>query len=315
MRTLLQIGEVAQLLGVTTKTIRHYQKVGLIQEPERTASGYRLFSVHDLLRVQRIRRLQALGLSLKQIKIILFQYPPEGSKDAENSMQYSNIGQRQTVPVNKPKKSVAIVLDESVQERALREVLQTLDEELQKEIEQLQARRQRIGTLLNETSFSNLEQLAIESPGFALAQELLGERIASISPEVMEREKRAWSLLDTFHWPGEYRSAIGQMVQHFANQPELLSGLILFSEQLVFLASLPEDTPEVEKLLEECLRQTDLIELLQSINTYSETINAMRHPFGKIFGELLGDSFSPAQWRFLRGLAKHIKMTDKDRQA
>ena len=71
MRTLLQIGEIAQLLGVTPKTIRHYQKIGLIAEPDRTEAGYRLFNAQDLLRLQRIRRLQALGLSLKQIKTLL----------------------------------------------------------------------------------------------------------------------------------------------------------------------------------------------------------------------------------------------------
>lgn len=44
MRTQLHIGEVAQLLGVTPRTIRHYQKVGLLAEPERTGAGYRLYA-------------------------------------------------------------------------------------------------------------------------------------------------------------------------------------------------------------------------------------------------------------------------------
>ncbi len=64
----LHIGEVAHLLGVTQKTIRHYHKVGLLAEPARSQGGYRLYTTSDLRRVLRIRRLQALGLSLKQIK-------------------------------------------------------------------------------------------------------------------------------------------------------------------------------------------------------------------------------------------------------
>src|SRR5437879_12380770 len=74
MSTQLLIGEVAKLLGITQKTIRHYHKVGLLAEPQRTESGYRLYSAGDLLRLQRIRRLQALGLSLKQIKILLGEH-------------------------------------------------------------------------------------------------------------------------------------------------------------------------------------------------------------------------------------------------
>ncbi len=70
MRTQLHIGEVAQLLGITSKAIRYYHKLGLLKEPERTEAGYRLYGTHDVLRLQRIRRLQALGLSLNQIKTV-----------------------------------------------------------------------------------------------------------------------------------------------------------------------------------------------------------------------------------------------------
>lgn len=51
MRTQLHIGEIAQLLGVTPKAIRHYQKVGLLAEPERTEAGYRLYGAQELLRL------------------------------------------------------------------------------------------------------------------------------------------------------------------------------------------------------------------------------------------------------------------------
>lgn len=72
-RTQLHIGEVAQLLGVTPKTIRHYQRIGLLNEPERTRAGYRLYNAQDILHLHRIKRLQSLGLSLKQIKALLGQ--------------------------------------------------------------------------------------------------------------------------------------------------------------------------------------------------------------------------------------------------
>ena len=71
MRDRLTIGEVAKLTGVTTKTVRHYHKMELLPEPERSESGYRLYSAEDLLRLQRIRRLRSFGLSLRQVKTVL----------------------------------------------------------------------------------------------------------------------------------------------------------------------------------------------------------------------------------------------------
>jgi DNA-binding transcriptional MerR regulator len=60
----LSIGEVARLVGVTTKIIRHYEKVRLLGAPQRSEARYRLYAADDLLRLQRVRRLQSLGLSL-----------------------------------------------------------------------------------------------------------------------------------------------------------------------------------------------------------------------------------------------------------
>jgi DNA-binding transcriptional MerR regulator len=67
----LLIGEVAELLGVTPKAIRHYEKLGLIGKPGRSESGYRLYAADDLLQLHRIKRLQSLGLSLGRVKGIL----------------------------------------------------------------------------------------------------------------------------------------------------------------------------------------------------------------------------------------------------
>lgn len=75
MRELLQIGEIARLVGVSTKTIRYYHEITLLPEPERTGSGYRLYTAQHLLRLQRIRRLRALGLSLERIREILNETP------------------------------------------------------------------------------------------------------------------------------------------------------------------------------------------------------------------------------------------------
>lgn len=70
MDSSLLIGEAAALLGITTKTLRHYEKLGLVT-PGRSENGYRIYSPEQVLRLLRIRRLQSLGLSLRQIKLIL----------------------------------------------------------------------------------------------------------------------------------------------------------------------------------------------------------------------------------------------------
>ncbi len=65
------IGEAAKQVGMNPKTIRYYEGLGLLSEPERTESGYRLYSEADLERLSFIKGGKALGLSLNEIKDIL----------------------------------------------------------------------------------------------------------------------------------------------------------------------------------------------------------------------------------------------------
>lgn len=83
MREQLHIGEIARLVGVSAKTIRSYHHIGLLAEPERTVSGYRLYSAEHLLRLQRIRYLQVLGLPRQRIREILMQ----ASQDHERALR------------------------------------------------------------------------------------------------------------------------------------------------------------------------------------------------------------------------------------
>ena len=71
------IGEVAQLAGVTPKTLRHYHQIGLLPEPARDANNYRVYSIDQLEKVQLILRLKDIGLSLKRIKSIFEANDPD----------------------------------------------------------------------------------------------------------------------------------------------------------------------------------------------------------------------------------------------
>ena len=67
----MKIGEFARGAGTTTKTIRFYERQGLLPVAHRTASGYRAYGPDDVDRLDFIRRAKRLGLSLEEIKGVL----------------------------------------------------------------------------------------------------------------------------------------------------------------------------------------------------------------------------------------------------
>lgn len=67
----MRIGELADRLGINTKTIRYYESIGLLPAPQRTSSGYRHYSAADLDRPTFIKTSQRLAMSLSEIREIL----------------------------------------------------------------------------------------------------------------------------------------------------------------------------------------------------------------------------------------------------
>lgn len=67
----MRIGELAGELDINPRTLRFYETVGLLPEPDRTPSGYRDYDEDALERVRFIKSAQRLGLSLDDIKEIL----------------------------------------------------------------------------------------------------------------------------------------------------------------------------------------------------------------------------------------------------
>ncbi|GGI92692.1 MerR family transcriptional regulator [Deinococcus wulumuqiensis R12] len=74
-----KVGEVAARLGLTLRTLKYYEELGLVT-PERTGSRYRMYSEADVQRLERIRRMRALGLSLGTIQAIS-THPQESDPD------------------------------------------------------------------------------------------------------------------------------------------------------------------------------------------------------------------------------------------
>ncbi len=65
------IGRAAAAAGLTAKTLRYYERLGLLSPAERTASGYRVYSAVDIRRLGFIVKAKHLGLSLREIREIV----------------------------------------------------------------------------------------------------------------------------------------------------------------------------------------------------------------------------------------------------
>ena len=73
-----RINEFARLAGVTVKTLRHYDRLGLLK-PRRTDARYRLYAPADRERLEQIASLKFIGLPLKQIKTLLDSDAPHAA--------------------------------------------------------------------------------------------------------------------------------------------------------------------------------------------------------------------------------------------
>jgi DNA-binding transcriptional MerR regulator len=69
--TTLRISELASKGKVHPETVRYYEREGLMRPPQRTPSGHRAYAPGDVLRLRFIKRSQALGFTLTEIKELL----------------------------------------------------------------------------------------------------------------------------------------------------------------------------------------------------------------------------------------------------
>ncbi|WP_413789329.1 MerR family transcriptional regulator [Paenibacillus tyrfis] len=71
MKRLWKVGELAKLTGLTIRTLRFYDQIGLFSPSAHSDSGHRLYNEADLSRLQQILSLKELGLSLEEIKSVV----------------------------------------------------------------------------------------------------------------------------------------------------------------------------------------------------------------------------------------------------
>jgi DNA-binding transcriptional MerR regulator len=157
----MRIGELAGLVGISTRAIRHYHHVGLLPEPARKANGYREYSLRDAIELARVRRLSELGLSLDEVGDAL-------AGDAD---------------------------------RDLVEILRELDADLARQEADLHQRRARLAQLLRRAEAGGeLSEQAPVSPGLAELFDRMARVAAGRpgpEPKMAAKDRDLMALLET----------------------------------------------------------------------------------------------------------------------
>ena len=77
----MQISDLAKALHITTRTIRLYEQMGLVEPPKRTEGGIRVYEKADIKRFKFVLKLKTLGLSLQEMKELADLYNQEQLPD------------------------------------------------------------------------------------------------------------------------------------------------------------------------------------------------------------------------------------------
>ncbi|MEX0790718.1 MAG: MerR family transcriptional regulator, partial [Actinomycetota bacterium] len=63
-----QIGEAAESVGLSLRTIRHYEEIGLVPPSGRTSGGFRLYTEEDIERLRLVKHMKPLDFSLEEMR-------------------------------------------------------------------------------------------------------------------------------------------------------------------------------------------------------------------------------------------------------
>ena len=98
--------ELADLAGTTVNTIRHYHRLGLLEDPERRNNGYKQYGVPHLVCLLRIRRLVELGVPLSEVGVARSagDVPPEVLREVDVQLA------AEVERLNKARADIAVIL-------------------------------------------------------------------------------------------------------------------------------------------------------------------------------------------------------------
>jgi DNA-binding transcriptional MerR regulator len=204
----MRIGELADLVGISARAIRHYHRVGLLPEPARRGNGYRDYSLRDAVELARVRRLVELGLSLAEVGDVL-------AGDAE---------------------------------RDLAEILRELDADLAGQEADIRRRRARLAQLLRQAEPGVPVEQAPVSAGLAqLFSSMAGAAAGRPGPEsaMAAKDREVMALLETVS--GAHGAGwLGKLTEGMGDDPGAIERAHAVYALLDELAGSAADDPRVE---------------------------------------------------------------------
>ncbi|WP_418792431.1 MerR family transcriptional regulator [Phosphitispora sp. TUW77] len=272
MKGRIKISDFAKLTGSTLKTVIYYHKIGLLQEPDRSPGGYRLYGPAELSRMRLIKRLKLLGLDLKNIREIL--------GDKHNH-------------------------------KTLREVLKSLQAELLNEKKSLEERVAKIEMLLCENKEYEvlLDEDVLDSTSFQMITEILGQdkihKYARTCPEILNQQQKLFDILDNFKWGEDYQEIFRGLAEYFQEHPQQYQIALDFGARLAKLDNLSEDASEIETLARETA------EFIKSIPQLRELLcnqPGIKKPLKSLYNEMVAGVLSPARMKHSQLLRQYLDL-------
>lgn len=263
----IKISDFVKLTRSTLKTVLYYHKIGLLQEPKRSSSGYRLYGSEELARMRMIKHLKHLGLDLKQIKEIL-----------GNTRDY----------------------------RTLTEVLQSLQAELLNEKKIIEEQLSKIEILLSQQTLL-LKETSFGSESFQKVVEILQpEQIKNYDQEYTElfdQRRDVFSIIDDFQWGEDYKENFKLIAEYFKSHPEQYQTALEFGKRFSRLKQLSEDNPEIEILAREGAAFIKSVPFLKEM-LYDKS--GFGITYENLFNEMAKNVRSPAQIKHKQLIQKYL---------
>ncbi|TDC62441.1 MerR family transcriptional regulator [Streptomyces hainanensis] len=206
----MRIGELADIVGVTPRAVRHYHRIGLLPEPARHPNGYRDYTLRDAVELARVRRLRDLGLSLDEVRDVLAE---DAGKD-------------------------------------LVEVLAELDADLARQDADIRRRRARLAQLLRQAERGGSVAEAPVSPELAALFDDMARASAERGgpePAWAARERELLAMLETGFPPSGERGWLDGLMAALSTGPEAVTRAYEVYARFDELADAAEDDPRVER--------------------------------------------------------------------
>ncbi|MCB0126766.1 MAG: MerR family transcriptional regulator [Caldilineaceae bacterium] len=269
-RTFLYIKEVADLFGVTTKTVRHYHKIGLLPEPERSEADYRLYTGKDLWRLRTICELRRLGLPLEQIRTVLAAPNPAD---------------------------------------ALSVTLATQLDAIETQLVSLAARKERIEQLMTQETL-DVQQICGEPELYIDKLLIKHAALipAELDPSLLQFEQEMEKMMVTFSQSDSRGETISPMIAYIEAHPEQYRQIMYDSNQawrqLPELDSLDsESEATISRLADHLLEHNrDIFQTFAQASKATDEGSPTTAVLGGVMDEKLQTMLTPAQYFFVKYL-------------